>query len=459
MINKPSKKKKQVPVLKKLRHKFIFTNMLFVLIVLFVVVFTVSVVNYSQRVSDVYNALGHGVSMAASSTNGGSGSDFGGVFANGSVAAPSSDGADSSGKDSSVRPDSNRESSSDQFVATSSYTVAPDGTITGTDNALGLDSGTARSAVEAVQQAQQDTDTSNVRGHIPSLNLYYQALAVNGTTTIVLASENYIDQNMLTLVGTLAAVSVMAFGAFFLISLFLSRWALRPVEHAWKQQQQFVADASHELKTPLTVIIANNSILMSQPEMTVESQMKWIESTETETHLMQGLVSDMFELARPEDVERTVACGGVDFSDLVQSTVLQFESVAFEHGVRLEDSIAPDLFVEGDASRLQRMVSTLMDNACKYVDEQGSVSVVLERAGATCRLCVTNTGPAIDPEDLPHLFDRFYRSDKARTRGKGGFGLGLSIAKSVVDDHRGSIEASSNVDGSTSFTVVLPLEV
>lgn len=104
---------------------------------------------------------------------------------------------------------------------------------------------------------------------------------------------------MLSLIKTLGLVSIVALGAFFLISLFLSRWATRPVERAWRQQQQFVADASHELKTPLTVIIANDSLLRSQPQATVESQMKWIESTDTEAHLMQGLVNDMLYLARP----------------------------------------------------------------------------------------------------------------------------------------------------------------
>lgn len=455
-------------MLKRLRNKFIFTNMLFVVIVLIVVVFTVSFVNYNQRVEDVYNALGHSVSMSSVSSgvgsipgNGtgnaldsGNGYGKGTGTGNGAQAAPSGEGDASA----STHPSGKRESASDQFVATSTYSLDSSGAVTNADNALGLDSDSVQSAIDAVKQAQENAGTSSVRGHISSLNLYYEAAENNGSTTIAFASANYVDQNMISLVKTLGTVSLVALAAFFLMSLFLSRWALRPVERAWKQQQQFVADASHELKTPLTVIIANDSILMSQPEATVESQMQWIESTETEAHLMQGLVNDMLDLARPEDAERAVTCGRVDFSDVVESTVLQFESVAFEHGVQLDDSVAPDLFIEGDAARLQRMVSTLVDNACKYVDEKGTVRVTLERTGSTCQLRVNNTGPVVDSEDLPHLFDRFYRSDKARTRGKGGFGLGLSIAKSVVDDHKGTIEAASTAEDGTTFTVVLPLQ-
>ena len=460
-----NRQKKQVPMLKRLRNKFIFTNMLFVVIVLLVVFFTVSAVNYNQRVNDIYSALTHSISMSGATTPDVAGVPANGDSSSGSGAAAPSDAAqapaDSSGYGAAASGKSGgkRESSSDQFVATSSYVVDSDGNVTTTiDNPLNLDSDTVASAVQTILDAQSASGSQNVRGHISSLNLYYSASVTDSGIKLALASGNYVDSNMLSLIATLAVVSLAALAAFLLMSFFLSRWALRPVSRAWKQQQQFVADASHELKTPLTVIIANDSILMSQPDATVESQMQWIESTETEAHLMQGLVNDMLYLAQPEDVDRVVTCGQVDFSDLVESTVLQFESVAFERGIQMDSSVSPDLHVEGDAARLQRLISTLVDNACKYVNEKGTVSIDLRRAGSDCRMVVSNTGPVIDPEDLPHLFDRFYRSDKARTRGKGGFGLGLSIAKSVVEDHGGTIEARSTKEAGTSFTVTLPIQ-
>jgi two-component system sensor histidine kinase CiaH len=433
-------------VLTKFRHKFIFTNMLFVLIVLAVVFAVVSIVNFNQRVQDIYDALDHRIAIVQDS--------------DGHIA--SADGMQvpfANTQNGKLKDIAKRESGGDQFIATSSYIVSNDGTVqTVFDDSLSLDSDTLASTIGTALQEESQANGKDVRDHISALNLYYQVKNVGDGYIVALSSGNYVDQSMLSLDATLAVVNLAALAAFFFISLFLARWALRPVERAWEQQQQFVADASHELKTPLTVIMANNSILMSQPEVTVESQMQWIESTEIETHLMQGLVNDMLYLAQPESSDRSVCCSSANFSDIVQSSVLQFESVAFERGIAIDDSVEGGIFVEGDASRLQRMVSTLMDNACKYVDESGHVSVSLDRIGSTCRLSVANTGPVIDADDLPHLFDRFYRTDKARTRGEGGFGLGLSIAKSVVDEHGGSISAQSSLEKGTVFTVSLPLE-
>jgi signal transduction histidine kinase len=365
-----------------------------------------------------------------------------------------------SAQSSSAMKSGKRQSTDDQFVATSTYIVDSAGAVTQTINdPLSLDSTTLATAIEQALQAQANAGGSDTRGTISSLNLYFRVGTSNsGSTMVSFASGNYVDQTMLSLLGTLGLVSIVALAAFFVISLFLSRWALKPVERAWRQQQQFVADASHELKTPLTVIIANNSILKSMPDQTIDSQLQWIESTDTEAHLMQGLVNDMLYLAQPEDTERVVTCGTVDFSDMVCSSTLQFESVAFEKGVSIEDDIEDGIVLEGDSARIQRLISTLLDNACKYVNEGGTVKVSLRRVGAKCQFAVNNTGPVVDSEDLPHLFDRFYRTDKARTRGKGGFGLGLSIAKSVVDEQGGTIAATSTAQDGTTFAVDLPLQ-
>ena len=162
-------------------------------------------------------------------------------------------------------------------------------------------------------------------------------------------------------------------------------------------------------------------------------------------------------LARPENQERTSLESDVDFSDIVSSVTLQFESVAFEKGISLDEQIENNLVVRGDAARLQRLASTLVDNACKYADTHDTVRVTLVHASQKCELRVTNTGTAIDPEDLPHLFDRFFRADKARVRSEGGFGLGLSIAKTIAEESHGSIDVRSSETQGTTFTVTLPL--
>ncbi len=263
----------------------------------------------------------------------------------------------------------------------------------------------------------------------------------------------------------LGGIGCGALLVFFLINIFFSRWTVRPVADALQRQQQFTADASHELKTPLTVVMANMAILESQPEESVKSQMKWIESTQTEAERMQLLVNDMLNLTRPKTddylYENAV---DVDFSDLVEGEVLQFESVAFELGVNLDSEIDKGLFVKGNADRLGRMVATLIDNACKYSEKGGSVDVKLtsrNKSGVKpvqqVVLTVHNDGEEISQEDLPHLFDRFYRADKARTSSKGGYGLGLAIGHEIAVEHEGDITVESSKETGTIFEVTLPL--
>lgn len=423
--------------LASLRRKFIFTNMLFVVLVLAAVIAGVTCTTMQQRTSEVYDALDHAVTEVVDRQLGAP--DFG-------MQAPAGD-------DFNRGEMPRRESSDDQFVATAVYFADTDGDVTTTVfNPLGLDEDTAASAVYSAVSLHAE------KGHLGNANLYYQVRQLDdGTYAVAMVSGNFVDQAIWSLLKALVLAALVALVAFFIMSLFLSRWALRPVEEAWNRQQRFIADASHELKTPLTVILANNSILASRPEATVASQSKWIESTETEGRLLQGLVNDMLYLAKSDNTEHMIDASDVDFSDCVEESVLQFESVAFEHGVMIDSDIEEGILVSGDAVRLERLVGTLLDNACKYVDEGGCVRVALRRKGAACCLSVNNTGAAIAADDLPYLFDRFYRTDKARTRtDRSGFGLGLSIAQAIASDHGGVIEAASNEEDGTTFTVTLP---
>ena len=263
----------------------------------------------------------------------------------------------------------------------------------------------------------------------------------------------------------LAVIEVATLAVFFVISLFFSRWALGPVARAWVQQRRFVADASHDLKTPLTVILANTSIALEHPERSVASQSQWLESTQHEAEAMQGLVGDLLELAKMDEEEAAASAGApranfepVDLSDLVEGELLQFESVAFERGVQLEPYVQPGISLSGNKQRLRRLASTLIDNACKYVDEGGVVEVTLSETGKHAKLTVRNTGAPIAPEDLPHVFDRFYRADKARTSGAGGHGLGLAIARAIAEEHRGTLTVASTQEAGTTFTATLPIK-
>ncbi|WP_363315573.1 sensor histidine kinase [uncultured Flavonifractor sp.] len=242
----------------------------------------------------------------------------------------------------------------------------------------------------------------------------------------------------------------------FFVGLFLSSLALRPAERAWKQQRQFVADASHELKTPLTVILANTGIVLAHPEDTVAAQSKWLEYTQEEARQMKGLVEDLLFLAKSDATGQPFHPAEADLSELVQGCLLPFEPVAFEAGVALEARVEPALTLTGDEGQLRRLVRILLDNAIKYAGPQGTVTLELARQQDKLRLSVRNTGAPIPPEHLPHLFERFYRADAARDRSQGGYGLGLAIAKAIVEHHRGTITVSSRAETGTVFTVLLP---
>lgn len=257
------------------------------------------------------------------------------------------------------------------------------------------------------------------------------------------------------LTGVLSMLGAMV--AFFFISLFFSRWALRPVETAWEQQRRFVADASHELKTPLTVIMANNSILMGHRNETIQSQMKWVENTSLESSRMRRLLDQMLFLAKSDSTEASGSHTPVNLVDLVMSVTLSFESLAFDRKLSLQyDLPDDDIFLSGDRAQLQQLLSILLDNAVKYADADSEIFIKLRNEAGRALLSVNNRGVPLLPEVQAHLFDRFYRADTARS--SEGYGLGLSIAQSITTAHSGSINVDSDSTQGTTFHLSFPME-
>lgn len=256
-------------------------------------------------------------------------------------------------------------------------------------------------------------------------------------------------------------ITAVAMAVLLVISIGLSTWVLKPVAAAWEQQRRFVADASHELKTPLAVIIANTQILEKDASLSPES-LRWVKSTADESTHMKNLVEELLELARADEsaagTQGIMQKVDVDFSELVQSATLEFDAIAFERGCLIEDEVQQGIHVMGDPEWLGRLAKILVDNAVKYSESQGTIAVRLTREGRKCVLSVNNHGQTIEAEDLAHIFDRFYRTDKARSRNAktGGFGLGLAIAKGIATSHGGDISATSSDEAGTTFTVVLP---
>lgn len=252
---------------------------------------------------------------------------------------------------------------------------------------------------------------------------------------------------------TCAAIGALSFAAFFAIAVFLSRWMTGPVEQAWRQQRQFVADASHELKTPLTVIMANAELMQGGGDE--GEKRRFAGNILTVSRQMRTLVEQLLELARMDSALETPAMEPVGFSRLVEDAVLPFEPVIFERGLTLETEITGGITVRGDGQQLHQVVDILLDNAQKYACDGGTVHVELKKAGhARVQLCVSDPGPAISEKDLHNIFKRFYRADQARSA-SGSFGLGLSIAQSIVQGHSGKIWAESK-NGVNCFYVELP---
>lgn len=250
-------------------------------------------------------------------------------------------------------------------------------------------------------------------------------------------------------------IGIFSFFCFLALCILLSRWMVRPVEKAWQEQRQFVADASHELKTPLTVILTNAELLQDE-SCESEEKRQFTGNILAMSHQMRGLVESLLQLARADSGQTKAEVRLLDFSRLVEDAVLPFEPMYFEQGLMLESSIEPGLRVSGSESHLRQVVEILLDNGRKYSDPGGTAVLTLTRQSRNqCILKISTPGRELTARELTDIFKRFYRADEARSMNH-SYGLGLSIAQRIVSDHRGKIWAESG-DGRNIFCVTLPL--
>ena len=233
----------------------------------------------------------------------------------------------------------------------------------------------------------------------------------------------------------------------------LSGAVTRPVARAWQQQKQFLSDASHELKTPLTVVLSSAELL---DQSALPEQRQYVDNIRAESRRMKRLVEDMLTLSRVERSGAHLPDAAADLSDIAADAALRFEPVAFEAGHTLSYDIAPDLTVRGDGEKLAQAVAVLLDNAIKYAATHTEIRLDALRQGRNACVQVENRGADIPADKLPHIFDRFYRADESRTGGD-SFGLGLPIAKAIAEAHHGAIRCDSS-GGITRFTITLPCQ-
>lgn len=264
------------------------------------------------------------------------------------------------------------------------------------------------------------------------------------------------QQGILTnLIYTFAVVGLIMLIVIYFLSRYFANRSIAPVREAFEKQKQFIGDASHELKTPLAIINTNADVLLANQEDTIANQAKWLHYIKSETERMTGLTNDLLYLTQMDDSRSTMIHAKFNMSDAVESIILPMEAVIFEKNISLDYNIEPNLTVHGNSEQIKQVILILLDNAVKYSGPKGAVNVTLQKQNNDVMLAVSNTGEGIAPEHLDRIFDRFYRTDSSRARKHGGHGLGLAIARSIVDQHKGELYARSVVGEGATFYVRL----
>ena len=281
-------------------------------------------------------------------------------------------------------------------------------------------------------------------------NYMYRLIRKDDTTRIV-----FIDfQKELDDAVTVASVSLLVgFTTLILILIpvyWLSKWAIKPIAVNMQKQKQFITDAGHELKTPLAIISANTEVL----EM-CEGENEWLTSIKNQTVRMDGLIRNLVTLSKADESKLKRQNSKFNLSEAVSDTASGFETSAKHANRNFAVNVSPDIYYRGEESEIRQLISILCDNAIKYSDEQGIISLNLYKSGKNIIIDMYNTCEHVDPHSVEHIFDRFYRADESRSRETGGYGIGLSIAKAIVTRHKGKIRAFTNGTTAITFKIIL----
>ncbi len=310
------------------------------------------------------------------------------------------------------------------------------------------DEGLRDDLLSAVDASREPT------GVLKAYHLRFTRFDTPAGEILVFADISSEQSTLRNLIKTVVLIGSAAYLVLAGICILLSRWAVKPVDRAWQQQKQFAADASHELKTPLTVIMTNAELLNSR-SLSEPDRQRFTDNILTMSRQMRGLVESLLELARMDAGTHVSPPQTLNLSDAVSAAAMVFEPVFFEKELPFTYEVAPDITMLGNEGQLRQLVEILLDNAAKYVSPGGETRLTLRRTGhRRCLLEAANQGEPIPAAELKELFKRFYRADKVRTMNH-SYGLGLSIAKNITEAHRGRIWAESR-GGFNRFFVELP---
>lgn len=280
--------------------------------------------------------------------------------------------------------------------------------------------------------------------------IYLVRILKSGNTVYIFVNNKEALQNSKQFFIVSIFIFLLSVIVFTIISYYLSRWMIKPSEKAIKNQKIFVANISHDLKTPITIIRANADLI--ENEVKNKKSIKYIQQ---ETEKLNHLVNEMLTLTRIDNTISKENFKSFNFGDSLFDVVLPFESIAYEKGIRFNINIDEVTDYFGDENNIQKLAEILIDNAMSYTAKGGIVDVDAYENSKAVTLSVTNTGEPISDEKKVEIFDRFYRESKSRERTGNHYGLGLSIANTIVKKHNGKITVESK-NGKNTFTVILP---
>ena len=299
---------------------------------------------------------------------------------------------------------------------------------------------------QAIEYAEEILDGDKERGWIS--NYRYKVFSTRFGTGVVFVDGSMNRSAMVQSIAIAGVVLLVCAVLVLALIFLLSKRAVKPIAESYEKKKQFITYANHELKTPLTLILANLDIAESEL-----GKNEWLDDIRSEGHRMTELVNQLVALSRMDEENHTLNLADVALGKIVADTVSEFEPLAISRGKTMGANIDSDIIYHGDEALLRRLVGILMDNAIKYCDYGGDIVVTLH-CNRHIVLTVENTYAAVDELELNRLFDRFYRADKARTF-KGGYGIGLSMAKAIVEKHKGEITAYKKDATHIGFKVVL----
>jgi len=285
----------------------------------------------------------------------------------------------------------------------------------------------------------------------------FSAESNNKTITVQLLRNTNSEKEFLN-----NLLKIIAFGGSIILVVsigagsFLAQKTMVPITNAWEKQKQFVEDASHELRTPLTAVQSQLEVVLKTPDAKIVDKASYLAAVLSETRRLSRLVSDLLTLARSDSNVIEIEKKPIDINVLIQNVIEPYIEIAEIENKHVKTKLQENCLVNCDEKRIHQLLVILLDNALKYTYNGGNIEINLKNKAGKCNIAVKDDGIGIKEEEKELIFERFYRSDKSRTRETGGTGLGLSIAKWIVEKHGGTITASQNLPRGTSIEVTLP---